>query len=97
MGKRKQGFERVPHKVRRYVKQRDKVCVVCGDTKSLQLHHLIPRGEYDDSVYKLERGVNSPNNLAVVCKSCHKAIHKHPEMMRKMREYQELRFGVGGI
>lgn len=55
--------------VRPAVLARDKVCVLCGSDDRLQVHHWDNSGRRDDCD-------NSLDNLAVLCGSCHTAIHK---------------------
>jgi len=54
-------------KVRAEVNERDSVdgapcCILCGDTRWLELAHVIPRSQ---------SGKGIPENLVVLCKSCH--------------------------
>ncbi len=44
------------------IETRNNQCELCGDEDNLQVHHIT----YD----------NSPENLLVVCRSCHQKIHK---------------------
>lgn len=44
-----------------------KVCEICGKTDNLEIHHKIP-------VYC--GGISNPDNLKVLCKDCHKDIHR---------------------
>lgn len=89
----KRKLKNIPKQIRNFVKERDHhSCVICGHTRSLQLHHLIPKGRYDPNLYNL-KNVHDPRNLATVCKGCHRKIHDDPEWMEKMLEYQKIRFG----
>ena len=45
-------------------------CERCGNTETLQVHHLIKRSK-GNSVYFLR------DNLVVLCKSCHFWVHTH--------------------
>jgi 5-methylcytosine-specific restriction endonuclease McrA len=53
------------NKIRQYVQERDKWCVLCGE-KGEEIHHV---------VYKNDGGSDTPDNLVLLCKDCHKAIH----------------------
>jgi len=53
----------IPRRVREEVLKRDGACVVCGRKEHLHVHHVNPRGE------------SSPENLVVLCKFCHQAVH----------------------
>ena len=46
-----------------------KVCEVCKSDTSLQVHHILPRFSHPELAMDYE-------NLMVLCKSCHKEIHK---------------------
>jgi predicted transcriptional regulator len=52
------------------VKARDKVCIVCGDEKHLECHHVYPFGLYPE----LRDDVN---NGVVLCRWCHRRYHSH--------------------
>jgi hypothetical protein len=52
------------------VKDRDNVCIVCGDEKHLECHHVYPFGLYP----KLRDDVN---NGVVLCRWCHRRYHSH--------------------
>ena len=43
-----------------------KGCSICGKHKSINLHHIIPKGE---------GGTNNHRNLEVLCRKCHLARH----------------------
>ena len=51
-------------------------CAKCGDTKNLQIHHIIPLAE---------GGKHTFSNLRLLCKECHRQQHwllkhqNHPE------------------
>lgn len=51
--------------VKKLVRERDKVCAVCGTTENLQFHHV-----------DLDPGNNAPQNVVRVCADCHKEIHR---------------------
>lgn len=90
---KKKKLKNIPKAIRTYVKERDHhQCVVCGTTKSLQLHHLITKGRYDPALYNLDH-VHDPRNLATVCNDCHRRIHDDPVMMEKMLMWQKIKFG----
>ena len=44
-----------------------KICEICGKTNNLEIHHIIP-------VYR--GGRSDADNLKVLCKDCHKKIHR---------------------
>lgn len=55
-----------------YLALRDKKCLRCGKTESLQLSHIYPKGRYR----KLEF---DPDNVKLLCYSCHLGWwHKNP-------------------
>ena len=43
-------------------------CCTCGSASDLTVHHIIPRSERPDLSY-------DPDNLAVLCRSCHDEVH----------------------
>ena len=45
----------------------EKKCFICGKFKDLDLHHIIPRSW---------GGRDTIANLQLLCKQCHKKIHK---------------------
>jgi len=53
---------------RRICIQRQKFCGLCGKTKNLHAHHLVP--------YRLTRD-NSQKNLVALCPRCHKHVENH--------------------
>jgi len=53
--------------MRKIAKDMRKECEVCGWTKNLHLHHIIPRCD--------ERSTDSLQNLAVLCPNCHNLVH----------------------
>jgi len=55
--------EEIPGDVREYVKLRDKICRVCGSSKDLVIHHIIPNGP------------STPDNLILLCRRCHYVVH----------------------
>lgn len=57
----------IPRAVRRAVYRRDGfMCVLCGDTKYLQIHHYCKRSL---------GGSDDPMNLVTLCSWCHGVIH----------------------
>lgn len=48
------------------VHERDKVCVYCGTSSRLTVHHVQP---------KCQGGANTPQNCILLCQSCHRALH----------------------
>lgn len=51
------------NKVRLAVRRRDGGCVVCGNTKKLHVHHIIPDG------------LSTEDNLVTLCRTCHQVVH----------------------
>jgi 5-methylcytosine-specific restriction endonuclease McrA len=43
-------------------------CALCDSTKTIQIHHYIPRSR---------GGTNSPQNLITLCSDCHALAHGH--------------------
>jgi hypothetical protein len=43
-------------------------CTSCGQGEPLELHHILPRSQGGDDV---------PNNLVVLCRSCHTRLEGH--------------------
>lgn len=59
--------KRVSAKVRAAVYERDgHACVLCGDTRAIHIHHVIPRSH---------GGSNEEENLVCLCPYCHRIIH----------------------
>jgi 5-methylcytosine-specific restriction endonuclease McrA len=52
--------------VRNVVRARDRVCVTCGATNDLVVHHRVPLAE---------GGTNDLANLALRCRRCHDEAH----------------------
>jgi len=56
------------------VKKRDKSCVICGETKRLNAHHMFPR-EIKETRWLLENGIS-------LCPGCHRfrinSAHRNP-------------------
>ena len=70
--------------------KRDKnTCIRCGDTKYLQVHHLIYKNtnpwEYDD------------NDLITLCRNCHKSIHYKKEKIIVMGNLSRTFYEETGI
>lgn len=61
----------IPKNTREKIKEKYKDCQLCGGefkigsdgTNFLQIHHIIPNG------------TSTENNLIVLCKHCHQAVH----------------------
>ena len=49
--------------IRYIITKRDKVCKLCGSSKDLIIHHIIPNGSSD------------PDNLILLCRRCHYVVH----------------------
>lgn len=62
------------------VKMRDNnACVICGDTRDLDAHHLIPVAKQPSLRFKLSNGIT-------LCRRCHRLVHdgvKWPEQYKK--------------
>ena len=59
--------KRIPAKVRRAVYARDgHACILCEDSRVVQLHHVVPRGR---------GGSDEPQNLVCLCPACHRVAH----------------------
>lgn len=57
----------IPNTTRKAVYRRDGwQCALCGNTRYLQIHHYVPRGE---------GGSDDPMNLITLCSVCHAQIH----------------------
>ena len=59
--------------------KRDKVCQSCGADKKLHVHHIDPIGK--KAWAEIEKIIRKhilvkPNKLTVLCKRCHKLVHK---------------------
>ena len=54
-------------KIRNVVITEDSKCEICGSKDDLQLHHIIPINMFGD---------NRLDNLTVLCRKCHAAVHK---------------------
>ena len=73
----------VSNTVRKGVYRRDGyMCAVCGDPRSLQIHHFAPRGR---------GGSDEPSNLITLCGVCHGVVHKKitPPSGMKVVDYVE--------
>jgi 5-methylcytosine-specific restriction endonuclease McrA len=55
--------------IRNHVRQRDQVCVQCGGTDQLEVHHRIPLND---------GGSNALDNLELRCKTCHTSAPAQP-------------------
>lgn len=53
--------------IRQKVIDRDKCCVLCGETEGLEVHHI---------KYRSEGGTDDMNNLVTLCKRCHAIQHE---------------------
>ena len=58
----------VKNQMRKAIYRRDGyMCVVCGDPRHLQIHHLIPRSH---------GGITDPQNMVTICPHCHNVVHQ---------------------
>lgn len=55
--------EVIPKDVSEFIRNRDKVCKLCGSSKDLVVHHIIPNGP------------STPDNLILLCRRCHYVVH----------------------
>jgi len=53
----------IPKSIREEVLKRDGMCLICGRTKDLHVHHVNPGKP------------SVPGNLVTLCRSCHQAVH----------------------
>ena len=67
-------------KYKEVVRNRDKVCQICGTAGSkdnpLTVHHI---------VYKRLGGSNTPENCELLCWNCHKNLHSQDRIHRQKR------------
>jgi len=60
-------LSRIPTAIRREVYDRDdRRCILCGDDRSIHLHHVRHRSQGGQSV---------PENLVCLCPACHAVAH----------------------
>lgn len=93
--------------MRRKIRARDEVCQVCGEDgskQSLDVHHIVPRSEFD-----VVENSNKPYNLVLLCRSCHKRVEHgsipcpHPTLGEgsvadEIEQFLRLfRMGLGGF
>lgn len=74
----------ISNETRRKIYRRDGYrCALCDDPRSLQIHHIIPRGR---------GGTNLPANLITLCWRCHAIAHgtTFPELPDANPAYMEL-------
>lgn len=64
-------------KLRKYIKNRDKVCLICGTNNAKAIHHIRP--------YEVSKD-NSPENLALLCGNCHASLHNSKRFGRPYRK-----------
>jgi 5-methylcytosine-specific restriction endonuclease McrA len=61
--KKQKDLGKITDAVYKKVFNRDKRrCVVCGGTRGLECHHIVPRSR---------GGIGEPSNLCMLCKDCH--------------------------
>jgi len=70
------GWRKISQKIR----ERDGECLRCGATpeRTLSVHHIIPVVEFDDPT-----DAHYPDNLATVCRSCHRKVENLPEQEQR--------------
>lgn len=61
--------QKITNSFKKEVKRRDGMCVCCGATEKLEVHHIMPVSLYDD----LECDMG---NVVSLCSSCHSKYHK---------------------
>lgn len=64
----------VPPEVKEGVRERDKVCRMCGRSKNTVIHHIVPTGE------------SNPENLILLCRRCHNVIHELLAITKRWRD-----------
>jgi len=52
--------------------KRKKACEICGSVKNLEIHHIQPL----NGQYRTWNKLNQPNNLQVLCRECHRKLHR---------------------
>ncbi len=80
MSKRTRALQISP-KVRVIVKERDKWCALCGSSYRLEIAHYVSRGS---------GGLGIPENLYLLCNSCHREFDqsgKRQIYKRYLKEY----------
>lgn len=67
--------------VRKEILKRDKTCVICGDSKNLQVHHRQYSDPIEDKFY-------NKDYLVTICKTCHDVITNYQRCERyKAKDY----------
>lgn len=51
---------------RKKIKERPRICVNCGSTEDIEMHHIVPISE---------GGNNIESNIVMLCKGCHYRAH----------------------
>lgn len=74
-------------KVRKEVLKRDgQQCIICGTNQNLQIAHYVSRARL---------GLGIPQNLAVMCASCHYQMDNgkfHRELQKAVREHLQTHY-----
>ena len=72
----------ISKQMRKAVYKRDGyMCALCGDPRSLQIHHYVHRSC---------GGVDHPMNLITLCPYCHNVIHGHTSPVADYMDAEEL-------
>jgi len=71
-------FKRNGNRHRRLIDGEKVACEQCGSTSDLEWHHRL---------YWSEGGDDSPNNLQVLCRFCHLAVHAEKGDFRKAGQW----------
>jgi len=94
----------ISNKIKNAILKRDNGrCVVCGETKNLQLAHILPfaatfikeisKTKYPspEQISDLIRQLNAPENLILLCKKCHRLYDRREILPKEDKEYIENR------
>src|SRR5690348_423646 len=69
-------------------------CAICASTRSLDVHHIVPRGMGGSSRPAIEAG----SNKITICRSCHTEITEHRwNLERTERQLVVTRVDTGEI
>jgi 5-methylcytosine-specific restriction endonuclease McrA len=64
-------------KMREYLLSKQDKCKICGNKKSLEMHHLKGQSSHPELKYDL-------NNIMILCTDCHDVVHgNHVEIKAK--------------
>ena len=54
------------NEARKMIKDRPRICVNCGSTENIEMHHIVPLSE---------GGNNVESNIVMLCRACHYSAH----------------------